>query len=258
MSSPTELEAALDIALEAGRVLEKYFGRSIGVTPKAPGSLVSEADREAEDLIMDRLRKAFPDDGLVGEESGTLQGRSGRTWYVDPLDGTTNFLKGSHRWAVSLGLYASDGTGLLGVVHAPAMGETFTAVAGRGSRLNGRPISCSSVGTLQEALVGSGFPYDPSEESNLGPWSRMLHSALSVRCLGAAALDLCDVALGRLDAYWEYGLGVWDTAAGMVIAREAGARVSSIHRGASSGPAVDVIAANPNLYEQVRAVVVGT
>ncbi len=190
--------------------------------------VVTATDQEAEMLIVGPLRTAFPDHAIVSEESPLRPGESGYCWYVDPLDGTTNFAHGYPHCAVSLAL-AHDGAMVLGLVHDPLRRETFSAHRGGGAFLNGRPIRVSAVDDLSDALLGTGFPYDRRERA--AHYVPFVHVALErARCLrrsGSAALDLCYVAAGRLDAYWDWNLGPWDAAAGRLIVEEAGGRVTT-------------------------------
>jgi myo-inositol-1(or 4)-monophosphatase len=193
--------------------------------------MVSDADREAEETISRLLRAERPDDGLLGEEGLDAAGSSGRRWVVDPLDGTTNYLYRFPAWCVSVGLEDADG-GLAGVVHDPLGGETFSAARGSGAWLNGEPIGVRSSGPLQQALVGTGFGYEPDiRRGQAELLLRVLPRVRDVRRAGAAALDMCHVAAGRLDAYFERGVKPWDVAAGKLIVAEAGGAVLPLEGG---------------------------
>lgn len=259
-------QVAMLAARAAGELLLAYRERGVQVERKGRIDLVSEADRAAEALIRDRLTAAFPTDLVVGEEGELLseQDVAGHArWYVDPLDGTTNYLHGGPRWAVSLGWADATGDVEVGVVHAPALGELFWAQRGHGAWLE-RVASGTSPGptrlqvtspaALEEAVLASGFPYDLDHgPTNLPEWAGVTRRARSVRCLGAAALDLCDVARGNLDGFWEQRLGRWDTAAGIVIAAEAGAVVTDLDGLEVAGAAPDVVAAGPSLHGPLLA-----
>jgi myo-inositol-1(or 4)-monophosphatase len=245
------LEVALAAAHVAGRLLLSYRQRELKVERKGRIDLVSEADRAAEVAITDRLAAVFPNDIIVGEEGAevpevAVQGRS--RWYVDPLDGTTNYLHGSSRWAVSIAWCSPRDRIEAAVVHLPVTGETFRAEAGQGAHLNGDRLTVTDVEDIEDALICSGFPYEFTGPTNLPEWTAVTRRARSVRCLGAAAIDLCDVARGHLDGFWEQQLGRWDTAAGILIAAEAGARVTDFEGNAILGPAADVVVAGPALH----------
>jgi myo-inositol-1(or 4)-monophosphatase len=220
---------ALAAAARAGDLLRERYGRRQLVSFKSAIDLVTTVDREAEGLILETIRDAFPAHGMVAEESPPTAGREDYRWYVDPLDGTTNFAHGFPQFAVSIALEHS-GEVILGVVHDPLRAETFVASRGAGARLNGRAIGVSDVATLERSLVGSGFPYDVRERLDFYEefWREALRRAQGVRRVGSAALDLCYVASGRLDAFWEWNLHAWDVAAGCLIVEEAGGRVSDL------------------------------
>jgi myo-inositol-1(or 4)-monophosphatase len=202
--------------------------------------MVSAADRDAEALIHGELREHRPDDGLLGEEGGRERAESGRRWVVDPLDGTTNFLYGYPVWAVSVALEDADG-GLVGVVFDPVRGELFSAQRGQGARLNGEPLRMREGGTLETALVATGFGYDPERRGKQAQvMERVLPRIRDIRRAGAASLDLCWLAAGRSDAYYERGLHAWDWAAARLIVSEAGGAVADLtgdpHGLAAAGP----------------------
>jgi myo-inositol-1(or 4)-monophosphatase len=206
--------------------------------------MVSDADRAAEEAISSLLRAERPDDGLLGEEGMSASGSSGRRWVVDPLDGTTNYLYRYRAWAVSIALEDSEGA-LVGVVHDALNGETFRAARGEGAELNGAPIHVRDVEDLGRALVATGFGYDPDvRRGQAEVLSRVLPHVRDVRRAGAAALDLCHVAAGRLDGYYERGINHWDWAAGALIVEEAGGRVVPLAGGRSG-----LAAAGPRLVQ---------
>lgn len=212
--------------------MARYSGPARGVDTKSSATdMVSEADREAEAAIAELLRTERPDDGLVGEEGADESSASGRHWVVDPLDGTTNYLYRFPAWAVSVALEDADG-GLVGVVHDPVAGETFAAERGAGARLNGEPIRVNETGDLARALIGTGFGYDADVRAGQAEVLRgLLPRVRDIRRAGAAALDLCFVAAGRLDGYYERGIHRWDYAAGALIVREAGGEVVELEGG---------------------------
>ena len=234
----TELEfvpKAVEIAREAGARLLEFFSAGVETEYKGDADLVTVADRTAENLIRTRLGQAFPEQGIYGEE-GTRERLEGEyRWYVDPLDGTTNFAHGFPQFCVSMGLEHrpegtqadADGTLVAAVIYDPTRDELFTAERGRGAKLNGKPIKVSRAATLAEALLATGFP---SRKRHASPNIHFYHEftlrSHGVRRAGSAALDLAYVAAGRLDAFWEFNLNPWDTAAGILLVTEAGGEVT--------------------------------
>jgi myo-inositol-1(or 4)-monophosphatase len=220
---------ALTAAARGGALLRARYGRRQQVSFKSAIDLVTTVDREAEGLILETIREAFPEHGIVAEESPATSGSGDYRWYVDPLDGTTNFAHGFPQFAVSIALERGAEV-IVGVVYDPLREETFVASRGAGARLNGAPVAVSDVATLDRSLVASGFPYDVRERVDYYEafWREALTRAQGVRRVGSAALDLCWVACGRLDAFWEFNLHAWDVAAGSLIVEEAGGRVSDL------------------------------
>ncbi|MFM7537628.1 MAG: inositol monophosphatase family protein [Acidimicrobiales bacterium] len=256
MSAGALDDALLDLAVDlAGRAAALAFeGRRRGVpaagTKSTGTDMVTEFDRACESLIVSGLRTARPDDAIVGEEGTADRGSSGITWFVDPIDGTTNFLYDLPGWAVSIAAADPDGM-VIGVVAVPSLGETYTAVRSRGAWRNGEPISVGSVTHLGEALVATGFGYAPERRRRQAALlTTVLPAVRDVRRLGAASVDLCHVACGRVDAYFEEGLGPWDLAAGALVAREAGA-VTTDFAGAPARPE-EVLATSPALAAALR------
>jgi len=225
------LEAA---RLGSDRVMAGW-DRSFEFHKKGAVDLVTQFDRDSERAIVEYLAGAFPNDGVVAEEGGPTERPGARVWYVDPLDGTTNFVHGLPLFGVSVGLVA-DGVPQAGVVQVPAMGWTFAARRGGGATWNGRPMHVSSVDEMDSALSVTGFPYSRrSQADRLGRFvSHFLTRAQGLRRLGAAALDLCFVARGWIDVYWESELKPWDLAAGIVICEEAGGTVTDWQGGPAS------------------------
>lgn len=226
----SHLEVAIAAATEAGAILRDEFSRPVKISYKGDVDLVTEADRRSEAAIVARLRGEFPAHAIVGEEGGGQENESAFRWYVDPLDGTTNFAHSFPWFAVSIGL-AEGPKGreelLAGVVLNPANGELFTAARGEGAFLNGQPIHVSGVDRLATSLLGTGFPTHKRQQNpNIHYYWQFTMASHGVRRVGAAALDLCSVACGRLDGFWEFGLQPWDTAAGTLIVREAGGAVT--------------------------------
>lgn len=218
------LALATEIAAAAAVVVERFAAeRTYAIeTKSSPTDLVTEADREAEALIVGRILAARPNDGLLGEEGALAEGSTGIRWLIDPIDGTTNFVYGVPAYSVSIGV-ERQGRMIAGVVHDVALREAYTASLGGGAHLNGRPIHVSARTDLASSLWGIGFAYDRlrrGKQANF--YDRVLTDIRDVRRMGSAALDLCRVACGQLDGYFEFQLNPWDIAAGGIIVREAG------------------------------------
>ena len=214
--------------------------------------MVSDADRDAEAAIEEILLAARPEDGLLAEEGAHSEAASGRRWVVDPLDGTTNFLYGIPAWAVSIALEDGEGNAL-GVVFDPLRDEMFAAVRGQGARLNGAAIQVSGAARLDTALVATGFSYEAAERAAQAEvLARVLPAVRDVRRVGAAALDLCWVAAGRLDGYYERGLKPWDWAAASLLVTEAGGELRTL-----AGPRAGLVAATPLVIEDLLAYCAG-
>ncbi len=225
------LETAAEIAREAGALIASYHARGIGFELKADYDLVTEADRASERLIVERLRSHFPTHSVEAEEGGGQEGSSEYRWYVDPLDGTTNFAHGFPMFNVTLALERA-GELIAGVVYHPIHDEMFAAEAGGGAYLNNRRIHVSKVARVEDALVATGFPSRKRHENvNVHFYYQLAMMSHGVRRAGAAALDLAYVACGRLDAFWEFGLNPWDMAAGALLVREAGGKCGDMHGG---------------------------
>lgn len=241
------LALAVDAATAAGRLLVEDRPRDLGVgTKSTPTDVVTVMDRRAERLLVNRLRQARPDDGVLGEEGGQREGSSGVRWVLDPVDGTVNYLYDLPGWAVSVAAELA-GEVVAGVVHVPTYGETFAAVRGGGATRNGVPVRVSSCADLAQALVATGFGYAADRRARQAAvLAEVLPRVRDVRRLGAASVDLCAVACGRVDGYYERGLQPWDLAAGGLVAREAGAVVAGL-RGAPAGEDL-VLAAPPSLF----------
>jgi myo-inositol-1(or 4)-monophosphatase len=211
-----------EIAREAGALLAGYFERRVSFELKGEFDLVTEADLASEKLVMERLSARFPTHAIVAEESGGRQGASEYRWYVDPLDGTTNFAHSFPVFCVSLGLERA-GELIAGVIFDPLRGEMFSAERGAGAYLNGRRIHVSKSSRLMDSLVGTGFPSRKRHQSiNVHFYHQLAMATHGVRRAGSAALDIAYVACGRLDAFWEFGLNPWDMAAGVLMVTEAG------------------------------------
>jgi myo-inositol-1(or 4)-monophosphatase len=249
------LEIARTIALEAGALARqrRSEGVEVAASKSSPEDVVTFADQEAEALIRRRLSELRPQDGFLGEESGAERGTSGLTWVVDPIDGTVNFLYGIPQWAISIAVVEGEPEpttwrALAGCVYAPASDEVFTASLGGGAYLNGTPLSANEGRDLSQALVATGFGYSAERRGKQAAVvAELITSVRDIRRIGSAALDLCYVGAGRLDAYYEQGLNPWDMAAGALVAAEAGATVAGWN-GAPAGRAF-LLAAAPALAE---------
>jgi myo-inositol-1(or 4)-monophosphatase len=247
-----DLETAVEIAREAGALLATYFERRIGYETKGEFDLVTEADRASEKLVVERLRTHFPTHAVVAEEGGGYGSTSEYTWYVDPLDGTTNFAHSFPAFNVSMGL-AKAGEMVAGVVYDPIRQEMFTAERGAGAYLNNRRIHVSNTKQLSASLASTGFPSRKRHHNiNIHFYYQLAMASHGVRRTGSAALDLAYVASARLDFFWEFGLKPWDVAAGKLLVQEAGGRVSEM-KGAphSVTQSEHVLADNGALHEQV-------
>ncbi len=250
-NTATDLALAQLAARQAGEILLSHWHQrsELSVSTKAAGDFVSQADVLAEEHIKATLLGPRPDDGWLGEESGETSG-SGRRWIVDPLDGTTNFLRGIPHWAVSIALEV-EGILVLGVVHDPVKAETFVASAGQGATLNGTAIHHSGADEFTRALLGTGIPFGQMAhiDEHAADIGRIVPGCAGVRRMGAAALDLAYVAAGRLDGFWERILQPWDIAAGLVLMREAAVTVEGWIPEERPEDTGSVIAATPAIFE---------
>ncbi|MFF3275270.1 inositol monophosphatase family protein [Streptomyces chrestomyceticus] len=255
MSDPLQDELiglALEAARRAGELLRDGRPADLGVaaTKTSPIDVVTEMDIASEKLITGFLAEHRPDDGFLGEEGASVAGSSGVRWVVDPVDGTVNYLYGLPSWAVSIAA-EKDGEAVVGVVAAPMRGETYHAVLGGGAFRNGEPVRCRPAPPLSQALIGTGFAYLSERRAAQAEVLRtLLPQVRDIRRGGSAAIDLCDVACGRLDGYYERGLNPWDMAAGALIAREAGALTG----GRPGEPASNdlVVAASPDVFATLQ------
>jgi myo-inositol-1(or 4)-monophosphatase len=250
-----EKQVAVAAAREAGALLRENFGQPLRVSSKQTTiDLVTEMDQAANALVTERLRTAFPDHGLLTEESPAIAGAEDICWVVDPIDGTTNYAHRYPFFAISIALRRKGQT-VVGVVYDPIADDLFVAQRDQGATLNGRPVRVSKTADLAKSLLASGFPYDAwtAENDNTTKWRQFLKKARSLRCDGSAALDLCYVACGRVDGYWEHGLQPWDVAAGALIISEAGGRVTDYRGQNHFVSRREVVAANPHLHMEMLA-----
>lgn len=254
MSARNLQTLARDIAAQAGALVRarRREGVSVAATKSSPEDIVTAADREAEQLIRGLIQDARPHDGILGEEAGSTAGSSGITWVVDPIDGTVNYLYGLPDYAVSIGVVEGDPdpatwTPLTGAVHVPETDTMYTAARGEGAFVGATSLQTRPAVDPRMALVGTGFGYDPARRTRQATVvSGLIADVRDIRRMGSAAVDLCRVAEGQLDGFFEVGLNPWDMAAGSLIASEAGARVGGL-RGAQATAAMTLVA-EPELF----------
>ena len=258
----TWVPKASEIAREGGKRLREFLAQGVETEYKGDVDLVTIADRTVEKLIRTRLGEVFPEHGIYGEE-GTRDRMEGEyRWYVDPLDGTTNFAHGFPHFCVSMGLEQrpahlkpeEDGTLVAGIVYDPMRDELFTAERGKGAHLNGRPIHVSAIPELAEALLATGFPSRKRHDSpNVHFYQEFTLRSHGVRRAGSAALDLAYVAAGRLDAFWEFNLNPWDTAAGILLVEEAGGSVTDFSGNPYRLDSREILASNGKIQKELVA-----
>ncbi|MDP1808670.1 MAG: inositol monophosphatase family protein [Actinomycetota bacterium] len=245
------LEAAKEIAVAAGDMVKEMAASRPKVTHKGPVDLVTEADVRAEKYIIGELLRRFPGHQILAEESGGTADAE-YVWIIDPIDGTTNYAHGFPVWAVSIGLFI-DKRPAVGVVYDPNLGELFAAVKGSGAVLNDKPISVSTVGKMTDGLLATGFPYTLREgpQRIMSDFSQIYLACQGVRRAGAATIDLCAVACGRFDGFWEVGLKPWDTAAAGLIVEEAGGRLSKYSGGSFDHFVPEMVASNGLIHQEL-------
>ncbi len=239
-------------AYKAGGVLRSHYGRISRIDKKGAIDLVTEADTGSEKVIIDTIQQAFPNHTILAEESGLNKGELGHKWIIDPLDGTTNFSHQLGIFSVSIAFALNDQT-VFGIVLNPETRELFTAVKGKGASLNGRPIRVSNSPAVSESLLVTGFPYNLKNvfDPLLTRFSKCLKASQGVRRLGSAAIDLCFLACGRFDGFWEQNLKPWDTAAGELIAREAGAVVTDFSNKPYTIDKKEILATNGKIHKEM-------
>jgi len=244
-SSPLDLVSPMQaMAREAGSLIMGYFRQHVKIEYKGAVDLVTVADRESEALILKEIRKHFPSHDVMGEEGTRIETGSDYKWYVDPLDGTTNFAHGYPVFCVSLAV-ERRGQRIAGVIYDPTRDEMFVAELGGGATLNGKAIHVSTTANLGDCLIGTGFPSQKRHKNpNIYFYHQITLRTHGVRRAGSAALDLCNVASGRYDGFWEFNLKPWDTAAGVLIVEEAGGKVSDFSGGAFDIASRETIATN--------------
>lgn len=258
-----ELDAALAAVRRGGELALAHQRRGVAIEEKAALDLVSAADRESEAAIRRLLNDAYPDDVVIGEESGAARPLDGRRrWYVDPVDGTTNYLKGLPWWGVSVGLCDPDDTLLAGAVWLPYLDVMFSAVRGQGAHRNGVRLRCATTSRLDRSLlsvvlVGPGMDLWGGREPVRAAWQRLSEQTLGVRMLGSCSAELCAVAAGELDAMWAGGQSPWDDAAGLLIAMEAGAVAVAPDGAPIRTPAPAYLLTAPGVSAPLRALIAG-
>ena len=244
-SQPLDLISPMQVmAREAGSLLMDYFRQHVKIEYKGDVDLVTVADRESEALILERIRKPFPTHDVMGVEGTRIETGSEYKWYVDPLDGTTNFAHGYPVFCVSLAV-ERRGQRVAGVIYDPTRDEMFSAELGSGARLNGQAIHVSATANLGECLVATGFPSQKRHKNpNIYFYHQITLRTHGVRRAGSAALDLCNVASGRYDGFWEFNLNPWDTAAGVLMVEEAGGKVTDFSGGQFQIASRETLASN--------------
>jgi myo-inositol-1(or 4)-monophosphatase len=242
------------IAREAGALLMSFFDRHIKIEYKGDVDLVTAADRASEKLIVERLQARWPQHGIVGEEGTRSDVEADYRWFVDPLDGTTNFAHGYPVFCVSIALARKDDQLEVGVLYDPTRDELFAAERGSGATLNGKPIHASKTARLAESILGTGFPSQKRHQNpNIHFYQQITLRSHGVRRAGSAALDLANVAAGRYDGFWEFNLNPWDTAAGVLIVQEAGGKVTRFDGTPFRLDSREVLATNGLIHEEVVA-----
>ncbi|NIG52152.1 inositol monophosphatase family protein [Chitinophaga sp. Cy-1792] len=254
------LKATLLKATEAGaQILKQYFNGAFEVSSKSSlNDLVTEADKKSEKAIIEVIRQAFPDHFILSEEAGAIPSQSNVKWIIDPIDGTINFANGVPICCVSIGV-EKDGEMILGAVYNPFMNEFFFAEKGKGATLNDKPIHVSKNGNFDQCLLVTGFPYNWEESANnpMVVLERLVKKGLPVRRLGSAAIDLCWVACGRFDGFYEHSLQAWDSAAGFLIVEEAGGKVTDFSGNYYSPYQKTILATNGHIHQALQDLVNG-
>ena len=251
-----QLNVAASTALEAGKIALKFFNRleNLKISEKGINDFVSEADIECEKFITSKIFKSYPDHKITSEEIGSNNQNSEYEWFIDPIDGTTNFIHGIPHFAISIGLCKND-IPIIGVVYDPIKNELFIAEKGKGALLNDKKIRVSNVRSIQSALLGTGIPYRAKDST--GTYINTLKNLMDNKCggirrLGAASLDLVYVASGRLDGFWEFNLKPWDVVAGSLIVQESGGIVTDINNDSDFMHSGNILAANLTLHENIK------
>ncbi len=244
-------QVGIAAACNGGKVLQEHYGNLRSVQRKGAIDLVTEADLRSEAVIIETIAKTFPDHTILAEESGTKKGDNNQ-WIIDPLDGTTNFTHNLPLFCVSIAFTLNDEI-LAGFVLAPLLDELFVGIKDQGAQLNGEPITVSGTRELTDSLLVTGFPYDHPTIFNelIARFGKCLSASQGVRRLGSAALDLCYVANGRFDGFWEQNLNPWDTAAGFLVAKEAGARITVFSGAPYSIDDNEIVGTNGAIHDEL-------
>jgi myo-inositol-1(or 4)-monophosphatase len=242
----------INLSKGAGNILREGYGKKHQIDYKGPIDLVTEIDKQSEDYIVKKIRERFPSHSIIAEESGTHEGSKGNRWFIDPVDGTSNYAHGLPMFAVSIA-YEENDEMRFGCIYEPLRDECFFAEKGAGAILNEKPIHVTSTSSLIKSMLVTGFPYDIQKKNdNIEHFSNILREVHSIRRLGSAALDLAYVAAGRLDAYWEIEIYPWDIAAGTLLVEEAGGNVTTYHNEPIyMRPPYDVIASNGVIHNDL-------
>ena len=255
MDNPSSfLEFSIKVAKEAGAIQMKYFGNISSIEKKSTNiDLLTNADKESETFIINQIQKEYPDHSILSEERGELATNSDYLWIIDPLDGTTNFSHNLPIFAVSIALVHKNNKTLCGVVYNPAANKCFYAEDNKGAFLDGKSINPTSSKTLSDSLIVTGFPYlhDKKYDVSFDIFKEFYDCTRGLRRLGAAALDLCFVAMGRFDGYYEYSLEPWDMCAGALIAKEAGASVTDWNNGKLPNDGSRILATNGLIHQEM-------
>ena len=258
MKNPSDfLQFSLDIAKEAGKIQMSYFGNISSIKKKSTNiDLLTNADIESENLIISKIKKAYPSHSIISEESKQINRGSEYTWIIDPLDGTTNFTHNLPIFAVSIGLIKNMNQAITGVVYNPVADKYFFAEKDRGAFLNNQKIHATSTPKLSESLLATGFPYlhDQKYDLSFDLFKDFYDKTRGLRRLGSAALDLCFVAMGRFDGFYEFNLYPWDICAGALIAYEAGALVTDWDGKKMPHDGSRILCANKNIHSEMIAV----
>ena len=245
-------QIGISAAYKGAGILQSYFGKITRINKKGAIDLVTEADLRSEEKVVSTIRAAFPDHTILAEESGLKEGTPEYRWLVDPLDGTTNFAHQVPIFCISIAFAARDNI-RVGIVLNPINGELFTATRDGGAQRNGKPIQVSSTARISDSLLVTGFPYNLREifDQIVTRYASCLRAAQGIRRLGSAALDLCYVACGRFEGFWEQNLKPWDTAAGSLIAAEAGGRVTDFSNQGFQVDAKEILATNGQIHDEM-------
>jgi len=245
-------QTAIEAARKSAQILRSRFGNISRIRKKKNAEIVTEADTESEEMIVSTIHAEFPDHAVLGEESGLIPGASEYKWIVDPLDGTVNFAHQIPIFSISIALAVWD-TIVLGIILDPVNDELYSAVSGQGAQLNDKPIQVSATRTIAESLLVTGFPYNVREilEPVMMRYGRCLKASQAIRRLGSAALDLCYVACGRFEGFWEQNLKPWDSAAGALMVAEAGGRVTTFSDRPYTVEHTEILATNGLIHTEM-------